>query len=319
MPSLFQKLTDKGLLKGPSYISHNVAYETIMGSVAYGVSSDTSDFDCYGFFIPPKEHAFPHLAGEIDFFGIDHEEKRKERKRRLVCQEHHIKDPSELGGKGREYDIHMYSIVQYLQLVMENNPNMIDSLFTPFNCVLTSTKVGTMVRERRKSFLHKGAWHAFKGYAYGQLHKMETKEPKEGSKRKESRDKHGFDVKFAYHIVRLLYEVEMLLTEHDMDLQRHREHLKSIRRGDMTEKEIRQWASEKEKSLEKVYHESTLPYGPDEKAVKKLLLECLEEHYGSLAGAVVLPDAAEQTLKEIMTILERHAQSAQMYSSTDVG
>ena len=55
---------------------------------------------------------------------------------------------------------------------MENNPNVIDSLFTPVNCVLHSTRVGNLVRENRRLFLHKGAWPKFKGYAYSQLHKM---------------------------------------------------------------------------------------------------------------------------------------------------
>ena len=44
--------------------------------------------------------------------------------------------------------------------------------------------------------------------------------------------KHGYSTKFAYHIVRLLNEVEQILTEHDLDLERNREQLKSIRRGD---------------------------------------------------------------------------------------
>jgi len=304
MSSVIQKLTDKGLISPPNYLPHNVMYETIMGSVAYGVSSDTSDFDCYGFFIPPKDHIFPNLAGQIEFFGIDNEERRKEQKKRLVFQQHHIHDPSELGGKGREYDVCIYSIVQYLQLCMENNPNMIDSMFTAQNMVLHCTKVGNMVRDKRRQFLHKGSWHAFKGYAYGQLHKMTSKEPK--GKRLELREKHGFDVKFAYNIVRLLYEVEMIMTEHDIDLQRHREHLKAIRRGEMTEQEIRRWASEKEASLEKVYNECKLPYGPNEQWVKTLLLECLEEHYGSLAGAVILPDAASMALKEIQAVLDQY-------------
>lgn len=38
-------------------------YETIMGSVAYGVNTDTSDFDTVGFCIPNKDIVFPHLRG----------------------------------------------------------------------------------------------------------------------------------------------------------------------------------------------------------------------------------------------------------------
>ena len=60
--STLQRLTDRGLVKPPRWLPANVQYETIMGSVAYGVSSDTSDVDVYGWAIPPKEDVFPHLA-----------------------------------------------------------------------------------------------------------------------------------------------------------------------------------------------------------------------------------------------------------------
>ncbi|MGC5341009.1 DNA polymerase beta superfamily protein, partial [Escherichia coli] len=77
--------------------------------------------------------------------------------------QHGIKDGSALGGDGREYDCCIYSIIKFFQLVMENNPNMIDSLFVPQNCIVYSTPIGQMVREARHLFLHKGSWHKFKG------------------------------------------------------------------------------------------------------------------------------------------------------------
>ena len=73
----------------------------------------------------------------------------------------------------------------------------------------------------------------FKDYTYAQIHKMQTKDPEPGSNRERLREKFGFDVKFAYHTVRLLNEAEQLLLEGDLDLQRNREQLKSIRRGGM--------------------------------------------------------------------------------------
>ena len=67
--STLQRLTDRGLIKPPRWLPGNVQYETIMGSVAYGVSSDTSDVDVYGWAIPPKDDVFPHLRGEMPGFG----------------------------------------------------------------------------------------------------------------------------------------------------------------------------------------------------------------------------------------------------------
>ena len=141
-----------------------------MGSVAYGVSSDTSDVDVYGWAIPPKDDLFPHLRGEVPGFGTP-------RPRFEQFQEHHVEDRDALAGHGRMYDLTIYGIVKFFNLAMENNPNVIDSLFTPVNCVLHSTRVGNLVRENRKLFLHKGAWPKFKGYAYSQLHKISIKTP----------------------------------------------------------------------------------------------------------------------------------------------
>jgi predicted nucleotidyltransferase len=297
MSSTIHRLTEKGLIKPPKFLPANVHYETIMGSVAYGVSSDTSDMDIYGFCIPPRDMVFPHLAGEITGFGT-------QKKRFEQFQQHHIVDPTELKGHGRTYDVQIFNIVKYFHLALENNPNMIDSLFTPQTCVLHITQVGNMVREQRRLFLHKGAWAKFKGYAYSQLHKMTTKDPQ--GKRKEIRDKFGFDVKYAYHLVRLLYEAEQILLEGDIDLQRHREHLKAIRRGDVTEADIRQWAADKEKQLENLYLQSTLPATPPEDKIKTLLLNCLEQHYGTLQHCVVQPDAAVNALRQIQEILDRN-------------
>ena len=198
MPSTVERLTRKGLITPPSWLVSNVMYETIMGSVAFGVSTDISDFDTVGFCIPPKDIVFPHLAGEILGFG--------RQKQRFVCyQKHHVFVKDDLGGKGREYDLNVYGITHYFHLCLENNPNMIDSLFTPQECVLHSTTVANMVRDKRKMFLHKGAWHRYKGYAYNQLHKMATKTAEPGSNRDAIRQKFGYDVKFAYDFVRLLY------------------------------------------------------------------------------------------------------------------
>jgi predicted nucleotidyltransferase len=236
---------------------------------------------------------FPHLAGEIQGFG-------RQKKKFEQYQQHHVYRQD----NKKEYDLSIYSIVKYFQLCMDNNPNMIDSLFVPQRCVLYCSKIGNMVRERRRDFLHKGSWHKFKGYSFSQVNKMKTKNP--DGKRKEIVEKYGYDLKFAYHTVRLLNEVEQIMMEHDLDLQRNREQLKAIRRGEWTLDQVEQYFDEKERALEDLYIKSTLPYKPDEKKIKQLLFDCLEEHYGSLQGAVVQDAQVDQLVNEIEEILVRY-------------
>jgi uncharacterized protein len=293
MPSLTERLAKRELIRIPIQVQNSIQYETIMGSESYGVASDGSDIDVYGWCIPSKEMIFPHLVGEIQGFG-------KQKQKFEQFQQHHIIDKE----ANKEYDISIYNIVKYFQLCMENNPNMIDSLFTPRRCVLHTTSIGEMVRENRKLFLHKGAWFKFKGYSFSQMHKMNIKNPE--GKRKEMIDKYGYDVKFAYHVVRLLNEVEQILTEHDLDLERNREQLKSIRRGEWNIGQIQYYFNTKERELEKVYNESTLRHSPNEATIKTLLLNCLEEYYGSIDETIKLPNLGKQIIQDIMNLVDKY-------------
>lgn len=287
--SIVDKLYSNNLIKPPPFLIGGVHYETMMGSVAYGCNDlNTSDIDVYGFCIPPKNLVFPHLSGYIEGFG-------RHPGRFEQFQQHHILDK----GSRKEYDLSVYNIVKYFDLCMSNNPNMIDSMFTPEFCVLHATKIGRMVRNNRQLFLHKGCWHKFKGYAYSQMKKLRVKDPEPEGKRYELIMKYGYDIKFAYHVVRLLNEVEQILSEYDLDLLRNREQLKSIRRGEWSIDEIEKYFYDKERDLETIYTNSKIPQYPDETRIKKLLLECLEEHYGSLHDAIQQDDKLVEALKFI--------------------
>lgn len=271
MASYIHKLHKQGIISPAKWLSSNVLFEGLTGSVAYGVSNDTSDMDIIGFAMPPKEMLFPALGGEIYGFGT-------QLQRFEQYQQHHI--PSQDGNK--TYDISIYSIAKFFQLCMDNNPNMVDALFLPRRCVLYSTPIYEFVRDNRHLFLHKGCWHKFRGYAYSQLHKAESGANKENPKRKESIETYGYDTKFLYHIVRLVLECEQILVEHDLDLERSSEILKSIRRGEWSLEAIKDWFSGKEKDLEHVYHKSDLRYKPEENLIKDILNECIRMHYGDI-------------------------------------
>ncbi|HTE50173.1 MAG TPA: hypothetical protein VK698_04820 [Kofleriaceae bacterium] len=81
-----------------------------------------------------------------------------------------------------------------------------------------------------------------------------------------------------------MLEVEQILVERDLDLERNRDQLMAIRAGAWSLDELQRWAAEKEQALEEVYESSTIPYGPDEPLIKRHLLHCLEAHYGDLSS-----------------------------------
>lgn len=334
MAALLTELINKQLITPPPFLKDNVHYEVMMGSVAYGVSDDTSDVDVYGFAIPPKHIIFPYHYGCIyGFDDYDPPEKFEQ------YQEHHILDKE----AKKEYDITIYNIVKYFSLTAGGNPNMIDSLFVSQRCVLSCSRIGQMVRENRHLFLSKKLYHRFSGYAYSQLHKANSKSiklwvelcnqynldpykadtkdfPEDAqkyakqlrkavytsghiTKRLDNVIKYGWDIKFGYHVVRLVLETEQLLETGDLDLERDREILKSIRRGEWSLDKVTDFFNSKEKYLRDLYEKSDLPYKPNLEAIKNLLLHCLEEHYGSLDKYVTYDKQVVTDLYKAMDFL----------------
>lgn len=337
MVSIVQDLKKKELIHPPSWLPNAVQYECIMGSEAYGVSQDSSDRDIYGFCIPKKDMVFPHLAGEILGFG-------RQKKRFEQYQKHHIEET----GSQTNYDLSIYGIVKYFQLLMDNNPNIIDSIFVPRECIIYSTQVGEIVRENRQSFLHKGCFHKFKGYAFSQLSRAENALKSDEmkailefedryriahtrrydsidslllnleekaryrqlwhnglnkTKRFENQKILGGDTKFMYHIVRLCDECDQILSTGDLDLRRAKEQMKAVRNGDWKLKDIKDWFAEQEKTLEKLYRESSLPNCPDEEKIKKILLSCLETYFGSLDKCVIDTNREKEILNRIKELV----------------
>lgn len=140
------------------------------------------------------------------------------------------------------------------------------------------------------------------------FYKLTKEISKEGNitKRKEGIEKYGLDCKYAYHLVRLLNEVEQILTEHDLDLERNREQLKSIRRGEWTVEQIEDYFNKKEKELETLYTKSDLRHSPDEGKIKQVLINCLEMYFGDLSKAISKPMKVDDLVNDIQEVLNRY-------------
>jgi predicted nucleotidyltransferase len=293
---LLHTLVERKLIHPPKWLPDNTQFLGYAGSAAYGVSSDTSDMDCFGFCIPPREIVFPFTdGGRVYGFGTQEQRFR-------VWSEHHV----DLPDQRKQYDFSIYNIVDFFHLAMENNPNILDVLFLPRRCILHTTKIAEHVRENRRLFLHKGAMAKLRGYAYSQMSKIENKTNSSNPKRAATIQEHGFDLKFSYHVVRLMLQCEQILVEHDLDIERNSEVLKSIRRGEWTLPQLTSWFEVKEKSLETLYANSTLKHSPDEESLKRLLLQTLEMHYGTLTSTVVLTNNTDALLADLETLVKKY-------------
>jgi uncharacterized protein len=283
--SIIKKLYKSGKLTLTESFATETHYEVLMGSVAYHVSDDTSDMDVHAITTPPIEYVFPHTTGAIPGFGQAPKVFDSFQQHNIIVNE-------------KNYDVAIYSLIKAFKLAAENNPNILDMLWVPDNCILHSDGIGAYIRRNRKHFLHKGSYHKFRGYSYAQMKKLKE------SPRVELVAKYGFDTKNAYHLIRLLYQCQQILEEGDMDITRNSEMLKSIRRGDMTLDEVIALFNKKEAELDVLYVKSTLQYSPDMKFLTEVLMACLEMKYGNLSEIYKQTDnMAFRKLEEIRRIV----------------
>jgi hypothetical protein len=167
--------------------------------------------------------------------------------------------------------------------------------------------MGELVRENRHLFLSKKCWHTFKGYAYSQMQKMNHKKPE--GKRILTVQKYGYDVKFAYHLVRLINEIQLIMSTGNLDLEQNREQLKAIRRGDWSQEKVVQYFEWKEKALEELYNDTKeIPYKPRTEEIRDLLFKCLEMHFTSITDARPENDelVSKKLYGDIMDVLSNY-------------
>jgi len=116
-----------------------IIYEVIAGSHAYGTATETSDTDIRGVFMQPIDK----------ILGLEYDDQ--------------VSDEMN--------DITFYELGKFLELIYTNNPNIIELLNTPEDCVIYKAPIFDMILENRDKFISKLCKNSFGGYATQQIKK----------------------------------------------------------------------------------------------------------------------------------------------------
>ncbi|MEP2278593.1 nucleotidyltransferase domain-containing protein [Maribacter sp.] len=117
--------------------SGNIIFECISGSRAYGLATPTSDTDIRGVFILPKEKYY-----SLEYVGQINNETN---------------------------DIVYYELKKFMELLSKNNPNILELLSAPEDCVLLKHPIYDTLKS--KYFLSKLCKDTFANYAFTQIKK----------------------------------------------------------------------------------------------------------------------------------------------------
>jgi len=114
-----------------------ILFEAISGSRSFGLATENSDTDIRGVYYLPKE----------DFFGLNY-----------------IPQIS-----NETNDIIYYEIGRLVELLQKNNPNILEILASPEDCILQKTRLMDLLKP--EDFLSKLCKDTFAGYAISQIKK----------------------------------------------------------------------------------------------------------------------------------------------------
>lgn len=216
------------------------------GSHLYGTTTPESDEDYRGVFVPGVDKV-------LGFSSVD------------VL--------SESDG----LDIMLHEIRKFAILCLNGNPNILDWLFAPDDCVIFNSDHFDHLRINRDLFLSRKLMPRFYGYVKGHLSKMERGVTRHlGEKRKADIDKHGYSTKNALHLIRLArMGCEAIETGKYNVRREDADELLAIRRGEWDLARINEEGNRLLGRMESAVSSSPLPEEPDTKFIEDAVINIL--------------------------------------------
>lgn len=157
-----------------------------------------------------------------------------------------------------DYDLVVHSARKFAHLCAQGNPNIAMVLFGPLKF---STPVGELLRfkEVRNAFWSQQALPRYLGYAQAQRQRLEGSRGGRHTNRPELVAEHGFDTKYAMHMVRLGYQGIEYITTGKLTLPipaPEGEFLRAIRMGQVPLEDVFSAAYQNEKRLKTLVNEA---------------------------------------------------------------
>ncbi|RBO87051.1 DNA polymerase beta superfamily protein [Nocardia puris] len=228
------------------------------GSSVHGVSTGAADRDEMGVCIEPPTHVI----------GISAFEQYQYRTR-----------PTGVRSGPGDLDLTIYSLRKWARLAAQGNPTILLLMFLPPHDLAVTSDIGADIQAHPERFISRQAAARFAGYLVRQRDQLLGRKSKKHTNRPELVDVCGFDTKFAYHMVRLGLQGVELLTAGRITLpipEPDRTWLAELRRGEHTQEQALDRATELLTRLDELAESSDLPPHPDRAAIDRWLTDTYE-------------------------------------------
>jgi predicted nucleotidyltransferase len=226
------------------WIAERTILQVYRGSRAYGTYEEgKSDIDIGAVCIPPIERVL----------GLD------------TWEAHSRHEP---------VDEVTYSLRHFCQLAAQCNPNIIELLYSPPDCIITLNEAGKRLVQSREMFLSRRAAHTFGGYAAAQMKRMQNSGKGSHAGHADLVSAYGYDTKNAMHLVRLLESGVELLQTGVLTVRRpNADRLLEIKHGAYALSDLIALAEQRFAELHQAEAVSPLPETPDTVGIDRVIVD----------------------------------------------
>jgi predicted nucleotidyltransferase len=216
---------------GPD-VSDYVVYRVMVGSRAFGLSTESSDEDRRGVFLPPAEWTWSLTKPpeQVEFFteGVE------------------------------EVD---WEIEKFVRLALHANPNILETLWSP--AVLHLDETGEELRAMRTAFLSRHLYRTYSGYVLSQFKLMQRGFDDGGT----FKAKHAMHlIRLLHSGIHAVTDGDIRV-----DVGEHREELLAIRHGKLNFDEVKARALDLDRQFQDAFSRTTLPEKPDTDRANRFL------------------------------------------------
>lgn len=179
------------------------------------------------------------------------------------------------------WDVVAYEIRKFISLLEQGNPNVLSLLWIDDEFVVQQTFAGRLLRSYKKHFSGKHVYNSFVGYAHAQMERMTRGQGSSGrgfmgEKRKEIREKFGYDTKNASHLIRLLRMGIEFLNTGVLNVNRKgidADELIAVKQGKYSLAQITAMADALFDDAKIAVTKSALPEKPDHETISQICVE----------------------------------------------
>ncbi len=180
--------------------------------------------------------------------------------------------PSQAG----DLDLTIFSLRKFLRLAMQGNPQILQCLFVPASACLVRTALGAQLQELASLIVSRKAGYRYLGYLEAQRQRLLGERGQKKVNRPELEARHGYDTKYAMHILRLGFQGVELLSTGRLTLpmaEANRAFTYAVRLGEVPIQEALTRAGELERQIKDLLDDAPIAAEPARDEIEAWMLE----------------------------------------------